>query len=287
MERDQRGRVFVVTGANAGIGRVTAAELARRGAHVVLACRSEARARPVVDAIRREAGSSSVELLLLDLADQRSVRAAAAELLARGLPLHGLVDNAGLAGRRGQTREGFELAFGTNHLGHFLLTTLLLPRLRESAPARVVTVASNAHFAARGIDWEAIRRPTASLTGLDEYAVSKLANVLFTRELARREAGSGVTAYAVHPGMVASDVWRNVPWGVRHVFKLFLRSPERGAATTLHCATSPEVASHSGRYYEECHERRPSKLAEDDALALELWRRSEAWTSEAAGAAPP
>ena len=278
MNGDLRGKVFLVTGASAGIGKATVAELARRGARVFLGCRSESRTRPVIDELRRATGNAELELLPLDLAAQASVRAAAGSFLARGLPLHALVNNAGVAGSKGQTRDGFELAFGTNHLGHFLLTTLLLPRLRESAPARVVTVSSNAHFSAAGIDWEAVRRPTRSVVGLPEYAVSKLANVLFTRELARRVAGTGLTAYALHPGVVASELWRRVPWGLRGLIKLFMATPERGAATTLHCATSPDVELHSGAYYDDCKERWPSRVAQDPALAAELWRRSEEWT---------
>jgi len=180
------GRVALVTGANTGIGRVTARELARQGAHVFIACRSAERAQPVVDEIRAIAGTGPVETLSLDLGDFASVRRCAQGFLGRGLPLHLLINNAGLAGARGSTASGFELAFGTNHMGHFLLTQLLLDRLKASAPARVVTVASKAHYRAPGIDWNAVRQPTKSATGLPEYGVSKLANVLFSAELARR-----------------------------------------------------------------------------------------------------
>ena len=128
-----------------------------------------------------------------------------------------LVNNAGVAGRRGLTRQGFELMFGVNHLGHFALTNALLGCLTGSAPARVVTVSSDAHYSAKGIDFEALRRRARGLTGLPEYAVSKLCNVLFTQELARRVAGTGVTTYALHPGVVASDIWRRVPWPVRPI----------------------------------------------------------------------
>lgn len=274
------GRTFLVTGANTGIGRAAAEALAKMGGEVFLACRSEDKTRPVLDAIRADGGSA--HFLPLDLADLSSVREAARTFLARDQPLHVLVNNAGLAGARGATRDGFELAFGTNHLGHFLLTTLLLPRLRESAPARIVNVSSNSHFQAKELPFDALRSPTKSATGLPEYAVSKLCNVLFTKELARGRAGAGVTSYALHPGVIASDIWRTVPFFLRPIAKLFMRSVEEGAKTTLYCATSPEVADHDGRYYVDCRERRPSRLADDAALARELWERSEAWTREAA-----
>jgi dehydrogenase/reductase SDR family protein 13 len=278
MERDLCGKVCLVTGASTGIGRVTAEDLARRGGHVILAGRSEARTAPVVEAIRRSTGNAGVEFLPVDLSDLGSVRSAAAAFLSRGLPLHALVNNAGLAGVRGLTPDGFEITWGTNHLGPFLLTLLLLDRLKESTPSRIVNVASRAHYRARGIDWDAQRRPAASTGGIHEYSVSKLANVLFTKELARRLAGSGVTTYSLHPGVVATDIWRELPWGLRHLAKLFMISPEEGARTTLHCATAPEPSLTSGAYYDSCKPVRPSRAADDPALASELWRRSVDWT---------
>jgi NAD(P)-dependent dehydrogenase (short-subunit alcohol dehydrogenase family) len=281
MVRDLEGKVYVVTGANTGIGRVAAEELARRGGQVFLAGRSEERTAPVVEAIRRETPGARADFLSLDLADLDSVRAAARSFLATGLPLHGLVNNAGLAGVRGLSREGVELTFATNHLGPFLLTLLLLHRMKESAPSRIVNVASRAHYRARGIAWDALRAPARSTAGLDEYSVSKLANVLFTKSLARRLEGTGVTTYALHPGVVATDIWRELPWGLRHLAKAFMISPEKGAQTTLHCATSAEVAGETGLYYDACKPRRPSRSADDEALAEELWRRSEEWVSTA------
>ena len=271
------GRVALITGANTGIGRVTARELAAQGAHVFIACRSAERAQPVIDEIRAATGQAAVEGLTLELADFASIRACAQAFLARDLPLHLLINNAGLAGARGLTAAGFEMAFGVNHLGHFLLTQLLLERIRQSAPARIVTVASRAHYRATGIDWHAVRKTTKALTGFAEYANSKLANVLFSAELGRQLAGSGVTTYSLHPGVVASDVWRAVPWPLRSLIKLRMISTEEGAATTLHCATSASVATESGLYYDTCRSREPSKLAQDGALAAELWKRSEDW----------
>jgi dehydrogenase/reductase SDR family protein 13 len=230
--------------------------------------------------ITETTGNDRLSLLTLDLADLASVRACAGAFLQTGAPLHILVNNAGLAGSRGTSASGFELAFGTNHVGPFLLTNLLLDRLRASAPARIVTLASDAHYRVDGIDYDAVRRPTRTRTAFHEYSVSKLANVLHAQQLGRRLDGSGVTTYSLHPGVIASDVWREVPWPIRPLMKLRMRSPADGARTPVYCATSPDVAGDSGHYYEECRLKEPGK-AVTEAAAAELWARSEAWTSSA------
>ena len=273
---DLTGRTMLVTGANSGIGRATALALVARGARVHVACRSEERAAPVLEEAAAMDGPGSAAFLPVDLAELSSVRRAAEAYLAGGEPLHVLVNNAGVAGQRGQTADGFELAFGVNHLGPFLLTTLLLEQLRASAPSRVVTVSSVGHRQARGIDFDALRRPSRSFTGLPEYGVSKLCNILFTQELARREAGSGITTYALHPGAIASNIWRRVPWPVEPVMKRLMRSSEQGARTSIWCATAPELAGVSGRYYDDCREKQPSRVATPE-LAGALWARSEEW----------
>jgi NAD(P)-dependent dehydrogenase (short-subunit alcohol dehydrogenase family) len=275
-------RVALITGCNTGIGRVTARELAKQGMHVFVACRSRERTQELFDEIAAVAPSARVEWLALDLTSFDSIRQCAQAFLARDLPLHLLINNAGLAGSKGLTKEGFELAFGVNHVGHFLLTQLLLERIKRSAPARIVTVASRAHYRSPGIDWQAVRERTRSVSAVAEYGVSKLANVLFSAELARRLAGSGVSTYSLHPGVVATDVWRSVPWPVRALIKLFMISTEQGAATTLHCATSASVAGESGLYYDSCRSRNPSKVARDLELASLLWKNSEAWVGPAA-----
>lgn len=173
------------------------------------------------------------------------------------------------------------------HLGHFLLTELLRDRIRESAPSRIVTVASDVHRRASGFDWDALRKPTRSSTGFSEYCISKLANVLFSAELARRLDQSGVTTYAIHPGVVASAIWRRVPAPARGLIKLFMLKPERGAQATLHCALSFEAARETGLYYDQFRLATPSALAQDTALALQLWQRSEEWIrAEASGPSP-
>jgi NAD(P)-dependent dehydrogenase (short-subunit alcohol dehydrogenase family) len=274
---DLDGRTFLITGANTGIGRETARALAGRGARLYLACRSEAAGRRTIEELTGQTGNRNLTLLSLDLGDLDSVRHCAETFLNAGEPLHVLINNAGVAGSRGMTASGFERMFGTNHVGPFLLTSLLLERLRSSAPARIVSVASAAHYSATGIDWEAVRRPTRSLTGMREYSVSKLANVLHAEELGRRLDGTGVTTYALHPGVIASDIWRRVPWPVRSLMKRRMDSPERGARTSVYCATSPDVAGESGRYYDDCRPKEPGAAA-TTPLAAELWRRSSEWT---------
>lgn len=276
-ERDLGGKTYLVTGANTGIGRVTAETLARRGGKVFLACRSEEKAAPVLEAIRRDGGQA--HFLALDLGSLASVRRAAETFLSRDEPLHVLVNNAGMAGSRGTTKDGFELLFGTNHLGPFLLTTLLLPRLQASAPARIVNVSSKAHYDAKAIDWDALRKPTRAITSLPEYAVSKLCNVLFTKELARGKAGPGVHSYSLHPGVIASDIWRKIPWPIRPLMLSRMITVEEGAQTSLHCATSRDVEAQDGRYYDNLKEKAPSRLAEDVLLAKTLWEKSEAWSA--------
>ncbi len=276
---DIAGKVVIVTGSNTGIGRITAEALAKQGAHVFLANRSEEKTKPVLDGIVAAGGKA--EYLHLDLADLASVRKAAEAFLARDMPLQVLVNNAGLAGPRGFTKDGFELTFGTNHLGPYLFTRLLLPALeraaKETGEARIVNVSSRGHYRAKQLDLDAVKNPT-SVTGFPEYCVSKLANVLFTKELARRLPPE-IHTYALHPGGVATDVWRRVPWGLRHLVKLFLISSEEGARTSLHCATSDAVKDHTGRYYDDdTREKRPSRLSQDEALARKLWEKSAEWT---------
>jgi retinol dehydrogenase-12 len=273
---DLDGQTFLITGGNTGIGLAAARNFAGRGGRVYLACRSRAKGETAVAALIEATGNHQIGYLPLDLADLDSVRACAQEFLARDEPLHVLVNNAGVAGSRGLTRDGFELTFGVNHVGHFVLTMALLDRLAASAPARVVTVSSDAHYAAPGIDFDAVRRRTRHVTGMPEYAVSKLANVLFSQELARRAAGRGVTTYALHPGVVASDIWRRVPWPVRPLMTRRMLTTEQGARTPVYCATAPELAGVSGRFYIDAHEADPSRVATPE-LARSLWERSETW----------
>jgi retinol dehydrogenase-12 len=165
-------------------------------------------------------------------------------------------------------------------MGHFLLTQLLLERIKESAPARIVTVSSRAHNKTDGIDWNKVRQPTSTLLGIREYAVSKLANVLFSAELGRRLIGRGVTTYSLHPGVIDSDIWRTLPGPLRVINRLRLKSPVVGAATLLHCALSDAVSSETGLYYSDCEKKLPSRAAQDGELAYALWHRSNEWVHD-------
>ena len=274
---DMSGKVCVVTGSNTGIGRVTALELARAGGHVVMACRSADRTVPVVEAIKEETGNDQVDFVQLDLSSFDSVRSCADELLERDLLIHVLINNAGLAGKRGITSDGFELAFGTNHLGHFLFTHLLLDRIKQSAPARIVIVASKGHRLAKKYDLDNVQRRTKSITAFPEYCVSKVANIFHAQELGRRLQGTNVTTYAVHPGVVASDVWRQIPQPIRWLYTRNMISNEQGACTQLHCATSPDVAGETGLYYDECQVTSVFPPADNGQLCQQTWARSMAW----------
>jgi retinol dehydrogenase-12 len=270
--------VALITGANVGIGRVTAIELAKTGAQVVIAGRSLERTQPTLNSISALPGAKRAIFLPLDLASLASVRECAERFAALKLPLPLLINNAGVAGARGVTQDGFEMMFGVNHLGHFLLTELLLPIIQESGRARIITVSSRAHKRTPGIDWEALRRPTSTFTGIREYAVSKLANLLFSAELGRRLRGTAVSTYSLHPGVVDTEIWRAVPSWLRPVLRLrgFI-TPEAGALTSLYCAlTAPQ--SETGLYYSDCAVASPAPLGQDMALAQELWTRSAQWT---------
>lgn len=280
--RELAERSFLVTGASSGIGRSVLESLVARGASVTAATRSEAKTRPLLDELRRQHPGADVLWLPLDLSDLASVAKAADVFLQSGRPLHVLINNAGVAGRSEMTRDGFELTVGTNHLGPFLLTERLLPRLREAPAARIVNVASMAARNLKLIDWEDFIRPTTG-TGdrIRRYGLSKLFNAMHARELARRLEGTRVTTYAVHPGVIASDVWRELPRPLQAVAKLFMGTNQEGAEQVLHCALAPELEKSSGRFYHRFKELRVNPLAENDALCEELYRRSGALVAQA------
>ena len=275
-DTDLHGRTFYVTGASSGIGRAMVEALAARGGSVVLAARSEARTRPVLEAIRARHPAAQVELALVDVSDLGAVRRAAEAFLSTGRVLDVLVNNAGVAGTRALSADGFDMTYATNHIGPFLLTTLLLPALERAAQGRVVNVSSVGHLQAKRIDWSMLeRRAAPRRSGFGDYAVSKLMNVLHAKELARRLTATRITTYALHPGGVASNIWRSVPQPFRWIILQFLISNEQGARTQLHCATAPELAIHTGLYYDKSREAPCNPLANDPALAAELWVRTE------------
>ncbi len=271
------GRTFFVTGANSGIGRAMVEALAARGAGVVLASRSEDRTRPVLDGIRTRHAAADAQFLPVDVSDLGSVRRAADRFLASGHPVDVLINNAGIAGTRALSPDGFDLTYATNHIGPFLLTNLLLPRLREAPQGRVVNISSIAQMRVKQIDWSVLERRTSpKRSAFPDYAVTKLMNVLHAKELARRLADTRVTTYALHPGAVASNIWRSLPQPLQWFMKLFMLSNEAGARTPLYCATAPELKTSTGRYYDKGREVPPNPLANDAALAKELWERTEA-----------
>lgn len=278
MARDLEGKTFVVTGANTGIGKATVEALAARGAsRILIASRTRERTQPVLDELARISPATETAFVAIDLGDLASVRRAADEVLAKDWTIDALIDNAGIAGLRGTTKDGFELTFGTNHVGHFLWTEKLLPLVERAEQGRVVVVSSRGHYRAKGIDWDAVRRPTASQTGLPEYAVSKLANVLHAKELARRLAKTKVTTYSLHPGGVASDIWQRRLGALAVLLRPFLITNEEGARTQVRCATDPALASESGHYYTDEKRKTESRAAMDEALERELHARSMEW----------
>jgi NAD(P)-dependent dehydrogenase (short-subunit alcohol dehydrogenase family) len=280
---DLSGKVIVVTGANSGIGLETSAALAEMGATVVMTARSRAKGEEAVAEVRRRSGSSTVELADLDLASFASIRAFAASFLATHDRLDVLVCNAGLMlDTRTETTERFETMFGVNHVGHFLLTDLLLDRLKASAPSRIIVLSSLAHRAALGGIDRADLDAVGSFSGFNRYAQSKLANAQFAFELARRLEGTGVTANAVHPGSINSGFAGDGDTGVMGWFiKVFgryvLRSPKGGAKTTVLLASSdlPRIAGASGGYYSHGRRWRPSRQARNQEAARWLWEETE------------
>lgn len=273
-----RGKRVLITGATSGIGEVTARELLRRGARVVMTTRDRAKGERVASAMRAQVPGAELELLEGDLSLMREVKQVAEAYAARFDRLDVLINNAGAVfARREVTSEGLERTLATNHLAYFLLTRELLPLLKASAPARVVNVASDAHRRGK-LPFDDLQRERG-YSGYGVYAQSKLANILFTRALARRLAGTGVTATCLHPGVVATGFGMNRPGLLKLSLTLvrpFFISPEAGAKTTLHLATSPEVEGESGGYYAHEKPATPSAAARDDAAAERLWRESEA-----------
>ena len=276
-----KGKVVVVTGSNVGIGLETAVGVAALEATTVLACRNRAKAEAAAKEVTQRTWNDDVHVVDLDLADLVSVRAAADDVLARWGRLDVLVNNAGGTWSQHQlTAQGFEYTFGVNHLGPFFLTNLLLDRLRASSPARIVNVTSvGHHFARHGMRFDDLQSEHG-YDGMDAYCRSKLANVLFTRELAKRLEGTGVTANAVHPGPVRSgfgmdgDLTGFMGFGLKLV-RPFEISPKRGAKTSIYVATSPDVAGKTGMYWVRSKPGHMSRAARDDGTASRLWEESE------------
>uniref|UniRef100_A0A3Q3G322 Dehydrogenase/reductase (SDR family) member 13a, tandem duplicate 1 n=2 Tax=Labrus bergylta TaxID=56723 RepID=A0A3Q3G322_9LABR len=278
------GKTAIVTGANTGIGKTTAMDLARRGARVIMACRDRGRAEAAIKDIVQETGNNQVVFMQLDLSSLKSVRSFAENFLRLESRLDLLINNAGLLSK-GKTEDGFGMIFGVNHLGHFLLTVLLLDRLKASGPSRIVTVSSDGHKGGK-VDFNCLTTHRDLSLGdndfqlLKNYCHSKLCNILFTTELAKRLQDSDVTCYSLHPGIIKTEIARNTGflWKlvVTPIFAPFLVDAESGAQTTLHCALEPGIEHLSGHYFSSCAPLTNLK-ARDDATAKKLWELSESF----------
>jgi NAD(P)-dependent dehydrogenase (short-subunit alcohol dehydrogenase family) len=277
-----KDRVCVVTGATSGIGRAAASELARRGARVAVHGRSREKCERTVAEIKAESGNDRVEAFVADLNSQEQVRALAAALLERYPKIHVLLNNAGLLNASfSETVDGIETTLAVNHLAPFMLTNLLLDRLKESQPARIVNVASEAHRFGT-LDLEDLEFRRRKYRSLQVYGVSKLLNVLFTHELARRLEGTQVTANALHPGVVNTGLGDNNPPSLllraMRMLKFLMRTPEKGAETAVFLASSPDAADVTGKYWTDCHEKRTRDISYDRELQRRLWEISENMT---------
>ena len=267
------GKICIVTGANSGIGEVTARELARMGAHVVMICRSEDKANDAVERIKEQVPDAKLELLVADMSSLVSVAKAAQQFKAKHASLDVLVNNAGVyLPKRLESADGFEMTFATNHLGPFLLTNLLLDTLADTGGARVVNVSSEGHRQGR-LNFDDLQA-REKFNGLRVYCTSKLLNVYFSNELARRAADKGITSNSLHPGAIASGFAQDEPGAFKWLVKMgkpFLISPEKGAQTQIYLATSPDVADVTGEYYAKSRVRRPAGRALDADAGVRLW----------------
>jgi NAD(P)-dependent dehydrogenase (short-subunit alcohol dehydrogenase family) len=279
-----KGKVCLVTGGTSGIGQVTAKELARQGATVVIVGRNRQKCEDTVSQIRQQTGNPAVEYVVGDLSSLAGIRGVANEFRQKHTRLDVLVNNAaGIFMDRRESVDGIEMNLALNHLAYFLLTNLLLDSLKSSAPARVVNVSSEAHRH-MVLDFDDLQGKK-SYRGFRAYSKSKLANLLFTFELARRLEGTGVTVNALHPGFVASNIFAGngrVGWVVRQIASAIALSPEAGAQTSLYLATSPEVEGVTGQYFAKQRSVASSPASHDDAAARRLWAVSEEMTGLAA-----
>lgn len=271
------GKTVLITGGNTGIGKETAVDLARRGARVILACRDMERANKAADDVKTRSGNDNVVVKMLDLASLKSVREMAQDILTSEERLDVLINNAGVMScPQWKTEDGFEMQFGVNHLGHFLLTNCLLDLLKKSAPSRIVNVSSLAHVRGQihfeDLNQEKDYKPKKS------YAQSKLANVLFTRELANKLQGTGVTTYSLHPGVIRTELgrhfWPTLSMWKRVVFTpltFLIKTPTQGAQTTIYCAVEESLKDESGLYYSDCALKTAAPQGLDDEAAKKLW----------------
>lgn len=273
MTSELSGKTCLVTGANSGIGFFTALGLAKLGAEVVMVSRDGVKGQAAAEAVHAETGNEKISLLVADFSSFKAVRRLAGDFMAKHKNLHVHVNNAGaINGRRIMTPDGYETTFQVNHLSPFLLTNLLLPVIKQSAPARIVNVASMAHYMGH-MDFEDLMGQK-KYNDMKAYAQSKLANVLFTKHLAELIEGSGVVTNSLHPGVVHTGFSKDGSPLAHFFYKTFgflMDTPEKGARTSMHVAVSKETAVVSGRYFSECREKTPSAEARNAEIAEKLW----------------
>jgi len=276
------GKVVLLTGGSAGIGKETARDLAKRGAKLILGCRNPDKGHRVAAEIMSSTGNTNIEVRTLDTSDLSSVRKFAKSILESEDKLHILINNAGIVGnsasKRVLTAEGHELTMVTNHLGHFLLTNMLGGLLKAGAPSRVVNVSSGAHLYVKDMDPADLTYAKGNYRSMTAYGRSKLCNILLTKVLAKRLRGDGVTAYALHPGVVSTEIFDKVGGWFSYFAGLLARVMAKdavaGAQTSIHCAVAEAVTAHSGAYFSDCEVATASPLAEDEALAEAVWASS-------------
>jgi NAD(P)-dependent dehydrogenase (short-subunit alcohol dehydrogenase family) len=277
MDKEDTGRICLITGASAGIGKEMAKAIARSGITVVMVARNVERLKNAQAEIQQAVPGATTDLLPADLSSQTQIRELAAEFQGKYDRLDILINNAGvLVPNRSLTVDGIETTFAVNHLGYFLLTNLLLEKIKSSAPARIVNVSSAAHKSA-SLDFNDLQNERR-YSGFFVYCESKLANVLFTYELARKLEGTGVTANCFHPGAIATELFRDQNILVRLGTQLFLKGPAKGAETGVYLATSPEVEGVTGKYFVNKKAARSNKQSYDEAAARRLWEISDQLT---------
>ena len=280
-----KGKVVIVTGANSGIGLEAARDFAKRGGRVILACRNQSRGQAAMQEIRQTTGNNDVVYMHLDLASFKSIRQFAQQIIENEKAIDILVNNAGLGCNRKLTEDGLEFIMGVNHFGHFLLTNLLLDKIKQSAPSRIINVSSIVYTFIKSINFDDIQNEK-NFDVFKVYCQSKLANILFTRSLAKKLKDSNVTVNALHPGSVRTEIWKEL-WLLKYTFGrwlfygltyIFFKSTYEGAQTTIYLAVSEDVKGVTGHYFADC---RPVKLMEhavDEEAGNRLWNISEQLT---------
>ena len=279
---NMQNKLCIVTGANSGIGKATATELANQGAYVVMICRDEKRGLNAKEGIIEQTGNTGVELMLADFSYQYEIREVAEQIGNKFEQVDVLVNNAGtIFHSREETLEGIEKTFAVNHLGPFLLTNLLLPHLKNAPHARIVNVASEAHRVGVPVFNLNNLQLQEDFGGLKAYGLSKLCNIMFTYELAKKLEGSNVKTNALHPGVVSTNLASEASWWMKLLYMIgrpFMRSSKKGARTSIYLATSDEVSQITGKYFKNQRQTKPASIAYDDELTAGLWKISEELT---------